>query len=780
MSKRIVRRVAVLGSGVMGSRIACHFAGVGIQVLLLDISKKQASDSLAEAVKSNPSPVYTKNVVKLITTGSFDDDMPQINNCDWVIEVVVERLDIKKSIFEKVEQHRRSGTLITSNTSGIPMSMMAEGRSEDFRKHFCGTHFFNPPRYLRLLEIIPGPDTLPEVIHFLDHFADVRLGKTTVLCKDTPAFIANRIGVFAIMLIFKLVDELKLSIDEVDHLTGPMIGRPKSATFRTADVVGIDTLVKVATGVHQNCPKDEARHTFEIPQWLDLMVEQKRLGDKTGGGFFRKTRTANGEKEILTLNLNTHEYVARKKPKFASTEAARGIEDTAARLRMLTQGTDKAGEFYRKLHFGLFSYISHRIPEISDEIYRIDNAMMAGFGWEIGAFESWDILGVQSTTTKMKGEGYTVAPWVDEMLNKGIHSFYKIENGKRYCYSIQTKGYEVIPGGDAFIVMKHFEQTTVWKNNSCRLYHLGDDVLGLEWQTKMGSIGADVLEAIQKSISLAEEKFKGLVIANEGLNFSAGANVGMIFMLAVEQDYDEVDMAIRLFQKTMMRVRYSAVPVVGAPHGLCLGGGCELNLHADKVCAAAETYVGLVEAGLGLIPAGGGTKEFVLRASDEMHEDEPETITLKNRFINIATAKVSTSAHEAFALGTLRKGCDEVVMNQSRRIYEAKKSVVELYDSGYQMPVQRTDIRVLGRTALGALYAGINGMWRGGYATDHDVLVAKKLAYVMCGGDLSEQSLVSEQYLLDLEREAFLSLTGERKTLERIQSVIKTGKPLRN
>jgi 3-hydroxyacyl-CoA dehydrogenase len=780
MSKRIIKKVAVLGSGVMGSRIACHFAGAGIPVILLDMDNKLAADSLAAAVKSNPSPLYSKNAMKLIYTGGFNEKMKDVASCDWIIEVVVERLDIKQKIFEDVERYRRAGTLVTSNTSGIPIHMMAEGRSDDFKKHFCGTHFFNPPRYLRLLEIIPTQFTDASVVDFLMHFGNLRLGKTTVLCKDTPAFIANRIGVYGIMSIFNLLDKLELTIDEVDALTGPIIGRPKSATFRTADVVGIDTLAKVAKGVYDNCVNDEARNTFNVPAWLQQMVESKRLGDKTGEGFYKKTKSLQGEKEILTLNLSTQQYEQKKKTKFATIDAARSIDDLKSRLKVLVQGKDKAAEFYRLFHYGLFSYISHRIPEISDHIYQVDDAMMAGFGWEIGAFESWDTLGVQETTQKMKEAGYIVAPWVDTMLQKGIKSFYKIENGKRLYYDVNSGNYSSIPGEEAFIVMKNFENSTIWKNSACRLYHLGGDVTGLEWNTKMNTIGGEVLEGIQKSISISEEKFKGLVIANDGQNFSAGANVGMIFMFAVEQEFDELDMAVRMFQQTMMRARYSSVPVVVAPHALTLGGACELSLHADKLCASAETYIGLVELGVGLIPGGGGTKEFVLRAADEMHDDEPETITLKNRFLTIATAKVATSAAEAFDLGILRKGTDEVVMNQQRRISEAKRSVIEIDESGYQVPVQRNDIQVLGRSALGALYAGINGMWRAGYATDHDALVAKKLAFVMCGGDLSEPGFVSEQYLLDLEREAFLSLCGEKKTLERIQSVLTTGKPLRN
>ncbi|CAN5118746.1 3-hydroxyacyl-CoA dehydrogenase/enoyl-CoA hydratase family protein [soil metagenome] len=796
MSKRVIKKVAVLGSGVMGSRIACHFAGIGLPVLLLDIApagseaakpaerNKIVNEALAAAVKSNPSPVFTKDVIKRITTGNFSDDLQKIKDCDWVIEVVVERLDIKKSLFDQVEQFRKPGTLITSNTSGIPIHLMAEGRSEDFKKHFCGTHFFNPPRYLRLLEIIPTEFTDKEVVDFLMHYGDLYLGKTTVLAKDTPAFIANRVGVFGMMAIMNTMEKLELSIDEIDALTGPIAGRPKSATFRTADVVGIDTLVKVAKGVAENCTDDEAKEMFKIPDWLEKMVANNWLGDKSGQGFFSKKKNEKGEKEITTLNLKTFEYEPRKKAKFATLEAAKIVDDLKQRLKILASGKDKAGDFYRMFHYNLFSYISHRIPEISDELYRVDDAMMAGFGWEIGAFESWDVLGVKQTAEAMKAAGFKVAPWVNEMLDNGFTSFYKIENGKRTFYSpLQGKYITPAVAGnsqDAFIIMSNRSENIVWKNSACRLYDLGDEVLGLEWSTKMGSIGAEVLEAVNKSITLAEQNYKGLVIANEGPQFSAGANVGMIFMLAAEQEYDELDMAIRMFQTTTMRVRYSSIPVVVAPHGLTLGGACEICLHSDKVQAAAETYIGLVELGVGLIPGGGGTKEFALRASDDMHINEPETITLQQRFLTIGTAKVATSAFEAYEIGILRKGIDEVSMNQSRRIGDAKKSVINIYDGGYTMPVQRTDIKVLGRSGLGMLYAGINGMWRGNYITEHDVKIAKKLAYVMCGGDLSEATIVSEQYLLNLEREAFLSLCGEKKTLERIQSVLKTGKPVRN
>jgi 3-hydroxyacyl-CoA dehydrogenase len=787
-----IKKIAVLGSGVMGSRIACHFAGIGLPVLLLDIipkgseesknlseRNKLVNDALAAAIKSNPSPVFTKEVAKRIRTGNFEDDLKEIAHCDWVIEVVVERLDIKKQLYERVEQFRQHGSIVSSNTSGIPIHLLTDGRSEDFKKHFLGTHFFNPPRYLRLLEIIPTPDTDPALVDFLMHYGDLFLGKTTVLCKDTPAFIANRIGVFSIMAIFKVMDQLGLNIDDVDALTGPIIGRPKSATFRTSDVVGIDTMVKVAQGVAANSPDDEAREIFTIPAWLQKMVDSNWLGDKTKQGFFKLVR-GEGTKEILTLDLKTFEYGARQKPKFASLETAKSIDDLKTRIKMLSAAQDKAGEFYRLFHFHLFSYISFRIPEISDELYRVDDAMKAGFGWEIGAFETWDLLGVGKTVDAMKAAGFNVASWVEDFLAGGNTSFYKVENGKTICYDPLSNTFKPLPGGDAFLVMENNAEKVLWKNSAAKVFDLGDDVLGFQWSTKMNTIGGEVLEGLNKAIGLAEQQYKGLVIANEGANFSAGANVGMIFMLAAEQEYDELDMAIRFFQNSMMRLRYSSIPVVVAPHGLNLGGGCEMSLHADKIQAAAETYIGLVEMGVGLIPGGGGTKEFALRAGDEFEDGEIEMEPLKKRFFAIGTAKVATSAHESFDLGIMRKGRDEISMNINRRIADAKKSALEIWNEGYVMPVQRTDVKVLGRGALGALYAGINGMKRGSYITEHDEKIAKKLAFVMCGGDLSETSLVTEQYLLDIEREAFLSLCGERKTLERLQAVLKTGKPVRN
>jgi 3-hydroxyacyl-CoA dehydrogenase len=796
--KRSISKVAVVGSGVMGSRIACHFAGIGVQVLLLDIvppalndvpfdkltmtkeRNRIVNDALQATLKSKPSATYTKSVAQYIKTGNIDDDLPKIADCDWIIEVVIERLDIKQQLFEKIEKYRKPGTLITSNTSGIPIHLMSEGRGEDFRQHFCGTHFFNPPRYLRLLEIIPGPETKPEVIDFLMGYGDRFLGKTTVLCKDTPAFIANRVGVFGFMAVFKAMQQLGLNVDEVDSLTGTVFGRPKSATFRTGDVVGLDTLVHVAKELPKNVPNDEAKDIFTMPPFLEKMVENKWLGDKTGQGFYKKVKGEKGKSEILTLNIETMEYGPKVKTKFATIDAAKPIDDLAQRIKALYNGSDKAGEFYKLFHHLLFAYVSNRIPEISDELYKIDDALKAGFGWEIGAFESWDALGVKKVMEKMKAAGYEVAAWVPQMIEKGFTTFYKTENGQRKYYDTRTQSYQPVPGTAAFILLEHMSEKVVWKNAVCKLYDIGDDVVALRWNTKMNSIGGEVLEGVQKSVAIAEEKYKGLILANGGANFSAGANVGLIFMFAAEQEYDELDFAIRQFQATTMRLRYSSVPVVVAPHGLTLGGGCEMCLHADAVHAAAESYIGLVEVGIGVIPGGGGTKEMVVRASDRNIKEDVELNYLQQLFINVGTAKVSTSAHEAFENFVLRPGIDHISINPDRRIADAKQNVLAMWERGYTQPVQRTDIKVQGRGGLGGLMAGIHGMWRGKYITDYDKFVAEKLAYVMCGGDLSAPTLVSEQYLLDLEREAFLSLCGQRKTLERIQSILTTGKPLRN
>jgi 3-hydroxyacyl-CoA dehydrogenase len=796
-----IRKAAVLGSGVMGSRIACHFANIGVQVLLLDIVPKEpndvekakgltleskavrnriVNDSLQGVIKSNPSPVYHSKVVNLITTGNFEDDMKDIASCDWILEAVVENLDIKKKVFEQVEKYRKPGTLISTNTSGIPIHLMLEGRSDDFKTYFCGTHFFNPPRYLKLLEIIPTELTRQDVIDFYMHYGDRFLGKTTVLCKDTPAFIANRIGVYSIMEVLHAAKKLDLSVEEIDKLTGPVLGRPKSATFRTADIVGIDTLIKVANNLAVDAVNDEAKELFVLPDYLKKLDEQKWYGDKSKQGFYKKIKTATGETEILSLNLKTFEYGPQQKAKFATLEATKPIEDVRKRFPILLNGKDKAGEFYRSIFFGLFAYISNRIPEIADNLYQIDEAVCAGFGWDIGPFEVWDILGVENTLTQLKEAGRKPASWVDEMLAAGFTSFYKTENGVRKYYHIQSKTYKPLPGSGEFIILDYIRNTSkVWSNSGATLHDIGDGVLNLEFQTKMNTMGSEIVAALHKSLDIAEQDFRGLVVGNNAPNFSAGANLAMLLMFAIDQEYDEIDLMVRTFQKTMMRTRYSSVPVVTAPHGLSLGGGCEINLHADAVQASAETYIGLVEMGVGLIPGGGGTKELTLRASDAFEKGDIELNTLQNAYMNIAMAKVATSAAEAFDMGIFRKH-DRVSINERRQLADAKQRVIELADMGYTQPTMRKDIRVQGKAGLAMFLTGASSMVKGQYISEHDKKISEKLAWIMCGGDLSYPQNVSEQYLLDLEREAFLSLCGERKTLERIQHTLKTGKPLRN
>ena len=797
MNKRRIKKVAIIGSGIMGSGIACHFANIGVEVLLLDIVPRElndsekakglnladkvvrnriVNDSLANALKSKPSPIYHKNFAYRITTGNIEDDVAKVKNVDWIMEVVVERLDIKKQVFENLEKHRTPGTLITSNTSGIPIQFMSEGRSEDFQKHFCGTHFFNPARYLKLFEIIPGPKTSPEVLEFLNGYGEQFLGKTSVIAKDTPAFIGNRIGIFGIQSLFHQVKELGLTVEEVDKLTGPVIGRPKSATFRTVDVVGLDTLVHVANGLYENCPKDEAHELFQLPDFINKMMENKWLGSKTGQGFYKKEG-----KEIRTLDLNTLQYRDFKKANFATLELTKPVEKVIDRFKILISGKDKAGEFYRKNFAAMFAYVSNRIPEITDELYKIDDAMKAGFGWEHGPFQIWDAIGLEKGIELIKAEGKAYATWVDDMLTVGNQSFYTVKDGASYCYSVSRKSQEKIPGQDAFIILDNIRKTNeVWKNSGVVIEDLGDGILNCEFQSKMNTIGSDVLAGLNKAIDLAEKDFQGLVIGNQGANFSVGANIGMIFMFAVEQEYNELNMAIKYFQDSMMRMRYSSIPTIAAPHGMTFGGGCELTMHADKVVAAAETYIGLVEFGVGVIPGGGGSKEMTLRAQDTFMNGDVELNRLREYFLTIAMAKVSTSAYEGFDNGVLQKGKDIVVVNKDRQIATAKSYAKLLAEQGYTKPVKRNDIKVLGKQSLGMFLVGTDAMKASNYISEHDLKIANKLAYVMSGGDLSEPTLVSEQYLLDLEREAFLSLCTERKTLERIQHMLKTGKPLRN
>ena len=800
--KRHINNVAVIGSGIMGSGIACHFANIGVEVLLLDIVPRElndkeaakgltlndkvvrnrlVNDALAKALKSKPSPIYHQNFAKRITTGNLEDDIAKVADVDWIIEVVVERLDIKKQVFENLEKHRRPGTLITSNTSGIPIKFMSEGRSDDFQKHFCGTHFFNPARYLKLFEIIPGPKTDASVLDFLNGYGEQFLGKTSVVAKDTPAFIGNRIGIFSIQSLFHAVKDLGMTVEEVDKLTGPVIGRPKSATFRTVDVVGLDTLVHVANGIAENCKNDERHELFALPDFIKTMMENKWLGSKTGQGFYKKVKNDNGKSEILTLDLDTMDYRSKKSAKFATLELTKTIDNVIDRFKVLCGGSDKAGEFYRKSFGQLFAYVSHRIPEISDELYKIDDAMKAGFGWEHGPFQIWDAIGLEKGLELIEAEGQQPAAWVNEMKASGIKSFYSVNEGATYYYDIPKKEMVKIPGQDAFIILDNIRKSNeVFKNAGVVVEDLGDGILNVEFQSKMNTIGADVITGMNKAIDIAEKDFQGLVVGNQAANFSVGANIGMIFMMAVEQEYDELNMAIKMFQDTVMRLRYSSIPTVAAPHGMSLGGGCEITMHADKVVAAAESYIGLVEFGVGVIPGGGGSKEMAMRASDSFRKGDVELNVLQENFLTIGMAKVSTSAYEAFDLGILQKGKDIVVVNKDRQIAMAKAHAKLMAEAGYTKPPARKDIKVLGKQALGMFLVGTDSMEASRYISEHDKKIANKLAYVMAGGDLSEPSYVSEQYLLDIEREAFLSLCSERKTLERIQHMLKTGKPLRN
>lgn len=798
---RRINKVAVLGSGVMGSGIACHFANIGLEVLLIDIVPREltdkekamgltleskavrnriVNDALKAALKSKPSPIYDQRFAKRITTGNFDDDLAKIKEYDWIIEVVVERLDIKQQVFEKVAKLRKPGTLVTTNTSGISVEKMIEGMDADFQEHFCGTHFFNPPRYLQLFEIIPTSKTKSEVVDFLTDYAKKFLGKTAVIAKDTPAFIANRVGTFSIMELFNNVKNYGLTITEMDKLTGPVIGRAKSATFRTADVVGLDTLIHVANNIKEST-QDEANASFAVPEYLQKMLENGWLGSKTKQGFFKKV-VEDGKKKFLTIDFDTLEYTEDEKPKFSVFEKTKAIDDLRKRMPVLLADKGKAGDFYRASFYSLFQFVSNRIPEITDEIYKVDDAMNAGFGWKLGPFQTWDAVGVEETAKAMEEAGKKAAQWIYDMLEAGVKSFYKVEGGLKYFYDIPSKAYKEIPGqGETLSLEVLRENNVVWENNDTTIFDLGDGVLNIEFHTKMNTVGQGVLEGLNKAVDLAEAEYQALVISNEGEHFSAGANVGMIYMLAIEQEWEDLDMAVQWFQKTTMRLRYSSIPVVAAPHGMALGGGCEICMHSDKVVAHAETYMGLVEFGVGLIPGGGGTKEFALRLGDELKDGDIRTNAFLNRYLSIGQAKVSTSAYEAFDLGYLRKGQDEVVVSRAHHLAYAKKAALTMVEKGYSKPAPRNDIKIMGREAMGMVYVGADGFTVGNYMSEHDKLIAEKLGYVMAGGEISQAlTEVSEQYLLDLERRAFLELCMQRKTLERMQSLITKGKILRN
>jgi len=792
MNKKITK-VVVIGSGIMGSRIACHFANIGVEVLLLDIlnsdeeeikestflRNKIVNESLKDTLKSKPSPIYSKKFINRIQTGNLTDDIEKISDADWIIEAIIENLEIKKTLFNNIEKYRKKNSIISSNTSGIPINQMTQGRSDDFCKNFCGTHFFNPPRYLKLLEIIPSQKTNPDLINFLMSYGEKFLGKKTVLCKDTPAFIANRIGIAGIASLFNIIKEIDLSIEEIDTLTGTIIGRPKSATFRTCDLVGLDTLNNVAKGVYENCSNDENRNIFNLPSFIEKMIKNKWLGDKTKQGFYKKTKDKNGKRKILSLDLSTFSYSEKKKVKFEVIGKAKKIKNLKNRFNVLISGNDKASNFYKKMFGMMFSYVSNRVPEISNDIYKIDDAMKAGFGWEMGPFEIWDSIGINKGIDLIKRENLTIPKWLEKTTN--LDSFYSIEDGNKQFYEITENRKSDVPILNKFILLNNLRSKNVlWKNDGVSVFDIEDGVLNIEFHTKMNSIGEDVINGVQKGIEIAEKNYRGIVIGNQGAHFSAGADISMIFTLAVEQEYKKLDLAIKTFQDTSMLIRYSSIPIVVAPHGFTFGGGCEFTLHADAVQCAAETYMGLVELGVGLIPGGGGTKEMALRASDAYYEGDIELPRLKEYFLNIGQAKVSTSGQEAFELGYLRKGIDSISINTEKQIQDAKEKVILLDNSGYTKPIRRKDIKVLGNQALGMFIVGADSFKEGNYITEHEKLMSEKLAHVLCGGNLSSPTIVSEQYLLDLEREAFLSLCGEEKTLQRIKYMLEKGKPLRN
>jgi 3-hydroxyacyl-CoA dehydrogenase len=788
---RIIKKIAVLGSGVMGSGIACHFANAGYEVMMLDLPAKEAGQrrnhiaeqALALAVKQKPAPLYHASFLSRITTGNFEDDLPKIKDADWIIEVIVEKLEIKQSLFERVDQHRRPGTIISSNTSGIPIHLMTTGRSDDFRKHFLGTHFFNPPRYLRLLEIIPTPETDPELVQFMMHFGDRFLGKQTVLCKDTPAFIANRVGVYSMARIFQLTEELNLPITTVDKLTGPAIGRPNTGTFRLADLVGHDTGVSVMKGIQKNCPADEQASAFNVPAYMQFLLDNKFLGNKTGQGFYKKGdgKNAKGKTEFLSLNLKTLEYGPDPRVDLPSLSVSKQIDDPEKRIRAIYEADDAGGHLVKQHLLGLFSYVSHRIPEVADHLNSIDDALKAGFAWSYGPFEYWDIIGVKKGMDDARASGLVISDWVQKMVDAGIETFYIYKDGRALVYDPASATYVPINGSEGKISLQTLRnQSPVYKNDEAVLHDIGDGVLCFEFRSKANVIGEGILRGINESIRIAEEDgWKGLVVGNQATNFSVGANLMLIGMMAFQEEWDELDMAVNYFQQTSMRCRYSSVPVVIATQGYVFGGGCELAMHCDAVAASAESYIGLVEAGVGLIPGGGGTKEMAVRLAASFKNGDVQIPQLIDTCKTLATASVATSSYEAFDLGFLTKGRDEVVINTANTIAEAKRKVLELSPT-YVTPIIKTDVLVLGRQGLASLYAFANEFRLGAYGSAHDIKIVHKLAWVLCGGDLTGAQKVSEQYLLDLEREAFLSLCGEQKTLERIQYMLENNKPLRN
>ncbi len=806
--KRRIEKAVVLGAGTMGSRIAAHFANAGLPCILLDIvppnlppgapageRNKIVRAGLEAAKKSKPAAFFTAALADKVAIGNFEDDLARCAEADWIIEVVAENLEIKRKLLARVAQFRKPGAIVTTNTSGLPVHLIAEGMSEEFQQHWAGTHFFNPPRYLKLVEVIPGPKTSSAVIEALSEFCDRRLGKGVVVAKDTPNFIANRIGTFSMLNALRLMAALGMTVEEVDACTGPAVGWPKSATFRTADIVGLDVLVHVVKNIYETAPNDESREMYKVPVLVEEMAKRGWLGDKTGQGFYKKVR-GEGEKEILTLDVNTLEYRPRQKAKFGSLEMGKAIEDTRERLRALIspllegQKGDKAQQFMWGGLSEMCLYAARRVPEISDNLVDIDRAMRWGFGWEFGPFEMIDIIGVKSFAAQVQKEGRALPPVIEKVLSSGRKGFYESEKGTTTVFDIGSGGAKKVEEPKGVLILKSLKDAgrEIERNSGASLIDLGDGVMCCEFHAKMNAIGADLISMMHKGLKRLESDFDAMVIANQAVNFSVGANLMLVLVAAQEQEWDELHMAVKQFQNINLAIKYAPKPIVAAPQGMALGGGCEVSLHAPKIQAAAEAYIGLVEAGVGLIPGGGGTKEMLIRANEHAAGGEDLDLfhALKPVFEAIAMAKVGTSAEECRELGFLRRE-DGVSMNRDRLVADAKEAALALVRAGYkphaatwQEGAQTTQIKVLGEQFLTGAKLAIHMMMRGGYASEYDAHVGLKLANILAGGPLTAPQLVSEQYVLDLEREAFVSLCGEKKTQERIAHTLKTGKPLRN
>jgi 3-hydroxyacyl-CoA dehydrogenase len=797
MYQKGIANVAILGAGTMGARIAAHFANAGVRCSLLDVPgggpaarpderNRPASAGLNNALAARPAAFFTPEGARLVRAGNFEDNFGWCAEADWILEAVVENLEIKRRLLERVDAERRPGSLVTTNTSGLPVARVAEGRSADFLDHWAGTHFFNPPRYLKLVELIAGPSTRPEVLGTLARFCDERLGKGVVFAKDTPNFIANRIGTFNLLTALALMAELEMTVEEVDALTGPALGRPRSATFRTADVVGIDVLAHVVGNLYENLSSDESRELFRVPKIVRKMIERGWLGEKSGKGFYQRIRR-NDESEILTLDGHTMEYRPRQRPKLPALDAGRLVNETGERLRaLLGPGLEgKAADKTSRFLWGAISkpclYTARRVPEIADSLVDVDRAMRWGFGWELGPFETWDAVGLEPMARALEREGNELPPLVERALQAGKRSFYELAEGRTSYFDLGAASMKPVPEPEGILFLKLLKQQSkvVEQNAGASLVDLGEGVVCCEFHSKMNALGGDSFAMLQACLRRLEKDFDAMVVANQGEHFSAGANLMLLLISAQEQDWEEIDLAVRQFQRVNQAIRYAPKPVVAAPHGMTLGGGCELSLHAARRQAAAETYMGLVETGVGLIPAGGGCKEMLVRATVAAGGTDLDLFQhLRPIFENIAMAKVSTSAEDARKLGYLAAS-DPVVMNGDRLVAQAKQTALALVRAGYHPPVPPT-IRVLGEEFLTAAKLAIHMMLRAEYITEYDALVGRKLAHVLAGGSLSSSQIVPESYILDLEREAFVSLTGERKTQKRIAHTLKTGKPLRN